>query len=768
MTIQDQQRFSELLPFLRLNDFFNTLDPDLFVALETELEIIELPKGTTLFHAGDPGDAMFVIVRGVLEVSVPQSEGPALRLDMLDPGSMVGETALLTGRPRSATVSAVVDSEVISLSKSGFDRLAQGHPGLIESLSAHILPRIRRSQLAMVLTQLFGPLETQVMQSIQRNVTWRHLSAGEVLVHKGETGDSMFIVINGRLYIVNDAKTGSDQIIGDVVRGETVGEFALLTGEPRSATVFAVRDSDLVCLTQANLNELMDVYPKIVLQMTRSIIRRTQAQLAHRLGASAPNIVLALIPASPGLPSPKFIENLVAELSIFGKTVYLDSQRFDEQFGLAGAAQQPDGHPTSTVINSWLTEVEQSNSCLILGADRTFTEWTRRCLRQADRVVLVAAAADVTDPDLFSSLMDLTMKAPLLQNAPDLILIQPEGATRPAYASRWLSRLRLRTLHHVRMGEKRDFSRLARRLTGRAVGLVLSGGGARGFAHVGVIQALEEAGYEIDLIGGTSMGALIGAAYAMDWDTAHMREMARALSSPGKLLDYTLPFTSLVASYKVNKILKDLFGEVQIEDLWRKYFCISTNLSRAEPVIHQMGSLWEAVRASIAIPGIFVPLLRTGEVLVDGGVMNNFPVDVMRQYCEGGYVIGVNTTLKKEIAHNFQFNPALSGWDVLWSKINPLAPKIHAPSILSSMMRATEASSVYHNSLNPSLPDLLIMPPVETYGTLDFSEYENIIQEGYRSALPEISRLKNELQGSRQKPVSQAGVAEAVHDDVGR
>ncbi len=742
MDEQDQHFTSELLPFLRSNDFFNALNPDLLSEIESELEVIELPKGAVLFQAGDPGDAMFFVARGMLEVSVSQPEKNSLRLDMLDPGSIVGETALLTGQPRSATVSSVVESEVIRLSKSGFEALAHKHPDLMDNLYVYIQPRIHRSQLANVLTQLFGSLEPQVMQSIQRNVAWRHLAAGEVLVHQGEPGDSMFIVINGRLCIVNDAKPGSERIIGDVVRGETVGEFALLTGEPRSATVFAVRDSDLVCLTRANLEELIDVYPRIVLQMTRSIIRRSQEQIARRPGASTPTTVLTLIPASPGLPSTKFIENLVAELSIFGKTMYLDSQRFDEAFGRAGSAQLPAEHPTSTVINSWLTDIEQSNAFLILSADRTLTEWTRRCLRQADRVVIVTAGGDVTDPDLFSSLMDLTKKASLLQSAPDLILIQPEGVARPAHTARWLSGLKLRTLHHVRMSVQRDFSRLARRLTGRGVGLVLSGGGARGLAHVGVIQALDEAGYEIDLIGGTSMGALIGAAYAMDWDTGRMREMVRALSSPSKLLDYTLPFTSLVASYKVNRILKELFGEVQIEDLWRKYFCISTNLSRAEPVIHQMGSLWEAVRASIAIPGIFVPLLRTGEVLVDGGVMNNFPVDVMRQYCEGGFVVGVNTTPKKEMSTDFQFSPALSGWDVLWSKINPLAPKIHAPSILSSLIRATEASSAYHNLLNLADADLLIVPAVETYGTLAFGEYEKIIEEGYRAARPAVSQLK--------------------------
>ncbi len=742
MNEQDKQYISELLPFLRANDFFNALNPALLSEIETELEIVTLPKGRLLFQAGDPGDAMFFVARGMLEVSISQTDQTTLRLDMLDPGSIAGETALLTGQPRSATVSAVVESEVIRLSKSGFDRLAQKHPGLMENLSAYILPRIHRSQLAKILTELFGPIETQVMRFIESKVAWRHLGSGQVLIRKGDPGDAMFIVVNGRLRIVNDLNPGSDRILGDVLRGETVGEFALLTGAPRSATVFAVRDSDLVSITQQNLDELIDVYPKLVLQITRSIIRRSQAQLAHRPGVSDPTIVLALIPGSPGLPSTEFMENLVTQLSMFGKTTYLDSQRFDEQFGRAGAAQLPDDHPTSSVVNNWLTDVERSNSFLLLSADRTMSEWTRRCLRMADRVIIVTAAGDVTDPDLFSPLMSETIKTELLHSAPDLVLIQPDGAVHPAHTARWLSQLRVRTFHHVRMSVKVDFRRLARRLTGRGVGLVLSGGGARGFVHVGAIRALEEAGQEIDLVGGTSMGALIGALYAMDRKYEDLIKLVRLFSSPKQLMDYTIPFTSLVSSYKINRVLKEMLGEKEIEDLWKNYFCISSNLNQGEPVVHEVGSLWEAVRASISIPGIFVPVLRAGEVLVDGGVMNNFPVDIMRKRAEGGFVIGVNASPKKEMAGNFRFGPAVSGWDLLWTKVNPLAPKIHAPSVFSNLLRVTEASSADRNSLNFAEADLLIAPPVEAYATLAFNDYEKIIEEGYKAAQLKVAQLR--------------------------
>ena len=224
----------------------------------------------------------------------------------------------------------------------------------------------------------------------------------------------------------------------------------------------------------------------------------------------------------------------------------------------------------------------------------------------------------------------------------ELVLLHPGTAQRPSGTAGWLAKRDLHAHHHVRLGDQTHMQRLARRLAGRALGLVLSGGGARGFAHVGVLRAMEELGIEIDLIGGTSMGALVGGQYARGLGLHESLELNRRFANPKQLFDYTLPLTSLMASRKLTRVMMGTYGDVRIEDLWRPFFCVSSNLTRAEAIIHRSGPLWEAVRASIAIPGIFTPILRGGDVLVDGGVMNNFPVDVMVRLCEGGPVIGSN------------------------------------------------------------------------------------------------------------------------------
>jgi predicted acylesterase/phospholipase RssA len=256
------------------------------------------------------------------------------------------------------------------------------------------------------------------------------------------------------------------------------------------------------------------------------------------------------------------------------------------------------------------------------------------------------------------------------------------------------------------------------------------------------LRALEEAGVRIDVIGGTSMGALVGGSYAIDHGYAEMVDYAKNSSSRKQLIDLTLPLTSFSASRKVTKLYQHMFGDIQIEDLWRPYFCVSSNLTRAEPMIHSEGSLWAAVRASSAIPAIFAPVQHSnGDVLVDGGVMNNLPIDVMRQRRDVGHVIGINVIPAREKMRNYCFGPSISGWDILWRRINPFAQKLRAPSLFGSLMRTVEINDAYR--MKPPtfqcVADLLIQLPLEQFRTLDFDSYAAIIECGYQATQQFIS-----------------------------
>ncbi len=324
----------------------------------------------------------------------------------------------------------------------------------------------------------------------------------------------------------------------------------------------------------------------------------------------------------------------------------------------------------------------------------------------------------------------------------ELILIQPSSQTYPQRTDAWLKSADYHAIHHVRLGNSGDFGRLARRITGRATGLVFSGGGARGFAHVGVIRAIEEAGIPIDLIGGTSMGALIGGALAAGMNYQQIEQVCQVFGSPKKILDYTFPLSSLVASKKVSRIYQETFGNLQIEDLWTPFFCISTNMTRSEPLIHQSGPLWMAVRASTAIPGIFSPVAYQGDVLVDGGVMNAFPVDIMKAQNQGGPVIGVNCSPKKNKFAGYDFDTDFSGWKGLLRKLIPLGRKQRIPSILTNLMGASEVNGIFRRQQLEEQADILLKPPVSQYESLDFGAYAELVKIGYQYTRERLAEVE--------------------------
>lgn len=718
-----------LHPLLLATDLFRQLNPADVQDLESELEWVRLAEGETLFRQGDFGDSLYALIHGTLRVSVQASDGALTVVDDLEPGVTVGEMALLVGQTRSATVHATSAAALVRLSRAGFLRLSASHPPTVAALTQAILPRLQRIELAGVLRQLFGDLDKASLHALQAELVWHHYANGAVVMRQGDPGHSLFIVISGRLNVMVTDSDGTERLVGEVGRGESVGELALFTGEARAATVYAIRDTEAVELSKEAFARLLEAYPQAMLSITRLVVRRLQRVIRAPV-ANYTAVTFAVAPLSPQAAVTNFAEEFAQALEIYGPTLHLDADEVDQAFGKVGMAQTPDDHPASRTLSSWLDAQEARYRYIIYEADRLDSAWTSRCLQQADRVLLVALAEDGPPgplPPAFHSLRGT--------NRQELVLLHPASTVRPSHTQQWLAAYGGQSPHHhVRLGVAADAHRLTRRLTGRAFGLVLGGGGARGFAHVGVLRALEEAGVAVDMVGGTSMGALVGAAYALGMDSNAMQEMARSFSSPWQLFDYTLPLVSFFAGHKVTRILQTLYGNAHIEDLWRPYFCVSTNLTQATPIVHRAGPLWKYVRASSALPGIFAPILEDGNVLVDGMLLNNLPVDVMREQCGEGTVVAVNVSLERDLTTRYQFGESVSGWQVAWSQINPFAPKVRAPSIFATLLRANEVNSVYQKRAQQRLADLTIRPPVENFASLNFAAYRDIIAIGYRAA----------------------------------
>jgi NTE family protein len=712
-----------------------TVDDALLARLADTVEWRTLRRDDVLFRQGDATDAMYVVADGSLRASIAQGQGGDLVVGRIGVGEPVGEIQILSGGARTATVSAETDTTLVRVPRSAVEALAREAPDAMRRLAAGVRRRIHRNQLAAILPTLLGPLDDDVLGELDATVEWVTVPRGEILFRQGESGTSVYILVSGRLRaVVRDAR-GRERAVGEIQRGETVGEMALFTGEPRTATVVALRDTELVRLDGATFDALIARCPQALMSLTRLTISRLR-----NVDAARPVVqevtTIALVPAG-GAPATDFARRLAAALAQFGATLHVTAADVDRRLGTPGLANVPPDDPQAARIAVWLDEQETTHRFVLLESAAGASPWSRRCVHHADHVLIVGVASE--DPTPGPAERDLLPDDAGGGAAHRLVLLHATGDRPPTGTRRWLASRRVAWHQHVRLDREGDVARLARRLAGRAIGVVLSGGGARGFAHVGVLEALEEAGVPIDLVGGTSMGAFIGGEFALGWDPPTMVRQNREMFARWGF-DLTLPILSILGGHRSNTRLKRAIGDVQIEDLWIPYFCISSNLTRAEMVVHRDGPLRLGLRASAGLPGILPPVVVDQELLIDGGFLRNLPADVMRELVGDGTVIAVDVSAEHDLAQKHHYGDAISGWRILWSRLNPFGTRLATPSIAAVLYRAGEIASVaMQREALAQVSDLYIRVPVERFGMLDFRRDREIIATGYKAATRRIA-----------------------------
>jgi len=302
--------------------------------------------------------------------------------------------------------------------------------------------------------------------------------------------------------------------------------------------------------------------------------------------------------------------------------------------------------------------------------------------------------------------------------------------------------------HHIRSENALDLARLARLIVGRANNLVFSGGGARAFSQVGVVRALKEFSVPVDRIGGCSMGAAIGAMIALgeglDDKVKRFRELFFT-KRPEK--DFTIPLLSLMSGKRMTNMGVDLFGDLKIEEMPIRYFCISSDLSEGEILEHFDGLVWQALRSTAAMPVIAPPLLRNGRMLVDGGVLNNLPIDIMRRHFSGS-VIAIDVSRQEPLVVDSRWEMKCpSGLDILRDKFRLLGPKLGLPSIFEVLRRTVTLASERQAQLARLNADLLITPPVSTFGLTEFTAFDRIVELGYRHTVRLLEELDKNPDG---------------------
>jgi predicted acylesterase/phospholipase RssA/CRP-like cAMP-binding protein len=727
--------FAGLLRVLSSLKQFKELDRVFIRDFSSRARLMFLDGGEYLFSRGDEATAMYIVIAGRLQVVMEFREGKKSVVKELGPGAPAGIISLVAGGPRNADVIATRRTKLAKLNREHFEVLMGRYPGIREKLLEMVFHRLRRSHLAEVMPEYFEEMDEATFDYIESLFQWVHLDRGQTLFKQGDIGDSLYILINGLLHVVDEEAGDDEKVLGTVHRGKVVGELGLLSDERRTASIYAARDSDLVRLSRQSFESISEKYPQVMIAITRILVDRLKnvRQKAPHLNMA---INITILPASGDVSTVEFCTDMEQAFSTYGSTLLLTADLVDRRLSQPGISEIPNSDPRSAALRAWLEEMESRHSFVIYAADPGVTPWTRRCMSRADRLILLAQGNGSMRPGIIERVL-LKTNNELISPHRTLVLLHTAYTALPSGTAKWLEAHDVHDHYHIRAGRNQDFLRLARILSNRAVGLALGGGAAKGMAHIGVIRALEEAGILIDIVGGASMGSIIGAQYAMGNSHDEMLELCRKLFIDiNPFNEYTLPIISLMRGRKLERMGKLAYGDSFIEDLWLSYFCVSSNLTHSQVKIHRRGSLWKAVRTSSSIPGVISPVLDGGEIYVDGGVINNLPGDILRR--QAGYVIVVEVSPNLDLQVKTDVVP--SPWKILFNRLIPFKQKIQVPNILDIMLSTVLTGSfIAANSVKWDA-DISLTPPLEKIGFLDFKKMKDIAEIGYRYTMEELEK----------------------------
>lgn len=707
----------------QLATHFGALEPDAAAALSAAMRPVRLAAGDVLFRTGSAEPALYLLLSGAVHVAERMPGGEETLVRTMEPGEAVDELQVLAGGRGIVEVRAATDVQLARVADAERDGLA----GRFDQLR-RVWEHIHRQQLLCRLHDVFGTMDRALLDDLSRMVEWIHRRRGELLFEQNQMGGALYLVISGRLRTVRYEKGGTVRLLGEAARGEIVGELSFFGCEPRGERVEAVRDSVLVGLENEEFDQLVARRPQTLRHVTRLVVDRL-----HRGPESSVARVtnVAVVAASPGAPVAAFCDRLAAALAEHGPTLHLTAAETERRMAEAGIAQAWGEAAEAARLMAWLEAREVDHRFVVYQAEEGASAWTRRCMRQADRVILVARADEDPGPGPVEQAL-----AKLEDRATDahevLVIVHPDGGTRPSGTRRWLAGRQVREHVHLRWDGAADFARLGRMLAGRAVGVVLGGGGARGFAHIGVLRALAEAGVPIDYIGGTSMGAGVAAQYAVGIKPDDLLDINRRIYlewRPQKQL--TIPLVSLVDNRLAGVCGERVYGDTEIEDLWTPYFCVTSNLTTAEMMVHRTGLLRKYVLASASIPVFAPPVLEGNHLLVDGALLNNLPADVMRE--QGvGVVIASEVSIEEDASFTAERVP--TAWDVLRGRFRR-GPEVRPfPGIMEMAMRSSLLHSSWREKEALEKADFSLRPPIDQFALMAFEQMAEISEVGYAYA----------------------------------
>lgn len=588
-------------------------------------------------------------------------------------------------------------------------------------------------------SELFSNIDESVIHQLVQRFEPVYLKSGDVIIKENEIGDCVYLILRGRLGIFKNDENGQSHIIGESRKGDLIGELALITQEPRTATVAAIRDSILLKLSKNSFDEFIARYPLQKLYIIRSAMQRI-----HRDSKGYTNKTksIVLVPsAKENFVFDEFVKLFIKQLAINSKVLHLTEDNFHEHLK-RNEINNFDSDQARAI--QWLTDQEDQFEFIIYEVKPELTTWTNLSLHLSDKIFLIASsktdeALNTVETAIFSSGIVSTKSI-------EFILIHPDHIQLPKNTRRWLTNRQVARHHHIKLNEMWTILKLIRFIKGKSIGLVCGGGGAHALGYLGLHKALMELNIPVDILGGTSAGAMVAAFIAHNYSPEKIQEILTFDSN--KFIEFTIPMIGISSGRRWSNQLKKIYTEYNdIEDLWKSFFCIATNISQYKMDVLQTGLLWKAIRATTSLPAVFPPISNNNDdLLIDGGIVNNLPIDVMKDKMEYGKIIAIHLTLNSSF-HAKIPDGILSGWKLFLQRFLPYKSKLNQmPNMTDIITNTIMICSQAHESRIAHQANILIHLDYSKFSFHNFEAAKEIIDEGYRQSMMQLKKANlNEI-----------------------
>lgn len=586
-------------------------------------------------------------------------------------------------------------------------------------------------------SKIFSSLSSRVIKKLLPKFEKTELFKNQTLYYQGDPSDSIEFILSGKVRSTFTTASGEKKIINELGPGETVGELGTLSGDPRATTIKAVKDTVLLKLPRETFIDLCRQYPRILFDVLNPIITQSH-KILQTFSSEKFRKHIAFLPLSDNISLKMFTDKIKETIPSTVNILVLSDYDETEKLLTSDEIEK-------TILDAKVKSGKKLRQRILYILKNPETPLARFCFSKTDMLYLVGNSH--VPPAINPLVSALTQQfTALSQRKPELILLHDDLDTPPLNTTSWLKLTAFALHHHIRTALPADFRRLIRFVRNKAVGIVLGGGGTRGWGHVGAIKALIEAGIPIDIIGGTSVGAIIAASYAHTESSEKMHEQFHDIIEGSRRsvswLSLTWPAISLFNAKGFTQALQKTFSETRIEDMWLSFFCVSTNLNKLEEDIHHEGILWEKLRCSTSIPGIIPPMVLNGDMHFDGGLLNNLPIDVMRNIItQRGTVIGIELAGVTRDETRYNFPPILTFWQTLLAKLGFGFHYIF-PRFIDTFLKSLLVGSSLKSQQNNLATTILVNMDLSKFGMLYFNRVQekNMIEIGYNATINQIKK----------------------------